>query len=246
MDHWEGLKDADWFWRRDNGLHLELLAPDEALAAIERAYDHPSYVPLERLAMGNLASFSVSPVEIGRARSFGDWKIEAFRLNHYSGGGDHKHFLSTAGYRFELSDGPAVAYLSDHEPTSETASIEAAMGRGAHLLVYDSSFPEIKNHAYGHGSLEYSSIVARAHPELLVLATHHGPNSTDPLIRETYRRFGKELPNLRLAVEGEAWVWDAVRAKFVRKTRLTALAPARSARPAPRSSRPIAVAARRR
>ena len=52
MDHWEGLKDASWMWKRGNGLDLTLIGPAEALGAIAAAHAPPSFVPLELLALG--------------------------------------------------------------------------------------------------------------------------------------------------------------------------------------------------
>ena len=63
LDHWEGLKDAAWMWKKNNGLSLELWGPHEALDAILRGYAEPSYVPLEILSVGTLAKFERHEVE---------------------------------------------------------------------------------------------------------------------------------------------------------------------------------------
>ena len=51
LDHWEGLKDAEWFWRRDNGLSVTVCGPAEALNAISNGLlallEHPG--ELEKL-----------------------------------------------------------------------------------------------------------------------------------------------------------------------------------------------------
>lgn len=219
MDHWEGLKDADWFWEKNNGLDVALHGPAEALEAIDRAHRHPSYVPLDRLAIGTLGAWATSVVEFRTPLRAGRWQVEAWPLNHYSGGGESKNFLQTAGWRIEHDDGPSIAYLSDHEPTGATAARETEMMGGSQLAVWDASYAEIRDHAYGHGSQEHAAKVARSHPGLLVLAAHHGPFSTDRLLRETFRKHGKGLPNYRLAVEGERWSWDRRTRAFVVATR---------------------------
>ena len=67
MDHWEGLKDVEWFWRRDNGLEVYLYGTEEALQTIARGFEPPAYVPLELLAQGTVKSITRVPLDSGRS-----------------------------------------------------------------------------------------------------------------------------------------------------------------------------------
>ena len=96
---------------------------------------------------------------------------------------------------------------------------ERLLGK-SHLAVYDAHFPDIRQQAHGHGSQEHAAHMARVHPELIVLAGHHGPTLSDAEIRSGHRRHRKGVPNFRLAVEGAAWRWDARRGAFVERARL--------------------------
>jgi phosphoribosyl 1,2-cyclic phosphodiesterase len=217
MDHWEGLKDADWFWRQNNGLRVTLHGSDEALRAIRSGYSHPLYVPLERLAEGKLRQLRTHTLSAGERLRLGDWLLETCALNHYSGAGRRRLFLSTLGYRLSTVGGPTVTYLSDHEPTAETRATEQRMTRDGHLVVLDAHFPDIAQHAFGHGSWEHAAAVARESPSTLVLAGHHGPAFSDAQIEASGRRHGRGLRNLDLAVEGRSYVWSATRQSFARR-----------------------------
>jgi len=219
MDHWEGLKDADWFWVRNDGLEVTLHGTDEALNAIRSGYSHPLYVPLERLAEGKLRQLKSRTLRADERIRLGDWSIETCALNHYSGAGRRRLFLDTVGYRISAEGGPNLAYLSDHEPTAHTRETERRMTRDGHLVVLDAHFPDIAQHAFGHGSQEHAAIVARESPGTLVLAGHHGPAFSDAQIERSRRRHGRGLPNLDLAVEGRTYVWDAARKAFAQRAR---------------------------
>ncbi len=214
MDHWEGLKDADWFWRRGNGLEVKLYGTAEAIGGIRAGYAHPLYVPLDLLAMGTVARLEYVTISAEEKRTIGSFSLRTSPLNHYSGSGDNRRFLDTAGFRLAVRKGPTVAYLSDHEPHAGTAETERKLITGAHLAVYDSHFPDIKQQMHGHGSQEHASNVARAHPGVLVLAGHHAPSLSDQDIRATWRRHGKGAPNFQLAIEGRTYAFDRARGAF--------------------------------
>jgi phosphoribosyl 1,2-cyclic phosphodiesterase len=59
LDHFEGLKDVDWFWKRGNGLSLVLHGTEEALSSVATVFAPPIYVTLPVLADGTLGSFTV-------------------------------------------------------------------------------------------------------------------------------------------------------------------------------------------
>jgi ribonuclease BN (tRNA processing enzyme) len=214
MDHWEGLKDADWFWRPNNGLAVTLHGTEEALAAIRTGYSHPLYVPLERLAEGKLRRLEHHTLRAGERVRVGRWSVDTCALNHYSGAGSGRLFLSTLGFRVSARGGPAVAYLSDHEPTASTRKAERRMTRGSQLVVLDAHFADVAQHAFGHGSQEHAALVARECPSTRVLAGHHGPAFSDAQIEAAQQRHGKGLRNLDLAIEGRRYVWSALRHAF--------------------------------
>lgn len=208
MDHWEGLKDAGWFWKNGNGLELRILGAREALDTVERGYGHPAYVPLEILASSTLKRLEFSVLDVGADLRIHGWGVRTFALNHYSGGGAHRNPLETLGYRLRTPEGFTLAYLCDHEPTSETESDERRMVDGAQVAIVDAHFADRSQHAYGHGSQEHAADVARRHPSTLVLAAHHGPSESDRGIRAAQKRHAQGLRNYALAEEGLRLRWS--------------------------------------
>lgn len=216
LDHWEGLKDVDWFWRSRNGLAVTVYATAEAHGAIRQGFAHPSYVPLEVLAKGTVRSLAFRTLRAGDKRRVGEFSLESFPLHHYSGGPRKRNYLDTLGYRLSAPGGPSIAYISDHEPIRKTRPLEQAILKGSQLAVYDAHFPEIHEHKYGHGSQEHAARMARAHPETLVLAGHIGPMLSDAQVFAAHRRHSRGLRNFRLALEGVRYRWNAVRGGFDR------------------------------
>ena len=208
MDHWEGLKDADWFWTNGNGLKLRVFGAREAIETVRRGYDHPAYVPLEILAGRTLRGLDFTELDVDETRRIHGWTIQTFALNHYSGGGESKNRLDTLGYRLRSPQGFVIAYLCDHEPSPATERDEERMLEGAHLAVVDAHFADRAEHAYGHGSQEHAASLARRHPGTLVLAAHHGPTHHDREIRGAHRRHGKGLSNYAIAEEGTRFAWN--------------------------------------
>jgi phosphoribosyl 1,2-cyclic phosphodiesterase len=221
MDHWEGLKDADWFWYRGNGLQVKIWATEQGLQAIRTGHDHPSYVPLELLAEGTLSGLAYCTMKAGDAKNMHGVEVKTSALNHYSGQGFSRRPLETVAFRLEVNGGPTLAYLSDHEPSLETLQTELALLANAQLALYDSHFPDIKRQAHGHGSQEHSAEMARRHPGALVLAGHHGPMFSDDDIKATHKKYGRGLSNFHIATEGTTYVWDS------RKTAFRAAKPSR-------------------
>jgi ribonuclease BN (tRNA processing enzyme) len=218
LDHWEGLKDAEWFWRK-LGLDVRILASAQAVGAIQTAYGHPLYVNLELLAAGRLRSMQYQTLEAGDTWATDGWAFETAPLHHYSGEDHDRQWLDTLGFRVTAPDGATLGYLCDHEPHEGTREVEERLLRGSHLAVYDAHFADIAQHAHGHGSQEHASRMAREHPSVTVLAGHHGPTLSDGEIRAAYRRHRRGLPNFRLAVEGAAWRFDRRRSAFVERAR---------------------------
>jgi phosphoribosyl 1,2-cyclic phosphodiesterase len=216
LDHWEGLKDVDWFWRSRNGLAVTVYASAEAHGAIRQGFAHPSYVPLEVLAKGTVRSLSFRTLQAGEKRRIDGFTLETFPLHHYSGGPRSRNYLDTLGYRLTAPGGPGIAYISDHEPVRRTRALEDGILKGSQLTVYDAHFPEIREHRYGHGSQEHASHMARSHPGTLVLAGHIGPMLSDDEVFATHRRHSKGLPNFRLALEGVRYRWNAAEGRFDR------------------------------
>lgn len=214
VDHWEGIKDADWLWQRGNGARLLVCGPAEALGAIRAAYEPPAYVPLEVLASGTAASFDYQPLFAGETRTVGAATITALPLHHYSGAGSTRRPIQTLGYRVSAG-GAVLSYLSDHEPLPETEAVEAALTDGAHLVVCDAHYLDRADQQYGHGSLESTAALARRLPAALVLAAHHGSSHSDERLEAALRRHGEDAPNLRLGVEGQGYRFDAGVGRFL-------------------------------
>ena len=214
MDHWEGLRDTNWFWQPQNGLELSVLGRPEAIRTIRKAYGHPAFVPMEVLAESTLGRLRFVPLPVRSARTVRGWTLQSYPLNHYAGGGKKTRRLDTIGLRLSLKNGPTICYLCDHEPTEGTRSLEHRILKNAHLAVVDAHFLNIDDHAYGHGSIEHAARVATEFPRLLVLAGHHAPMSLDNQLQDASRRHGGRLANFRLAVEGTSFWWDPKRTVF--------------------------------
>jgi phosphoribosyl 1,2-cyclic phosphodiesterase len=215
MDHWEGLKDVDWFWRRDRALEITIHGTMEALGTVERAFSPPAYVPLRQLVLGGPVKVESSALSAGTKRELGVFEVTAESLHHYSGSGQTRCALDAVGYRIDAPGGPGVAYVSDHEPPKEGTGQEEALLRGAALALGDAHFPDRAQQMHGHGSQEFWAEAARRRPETLVLAGHLGPLLRDAEVKTSARRHGEGLPNFRLAREGETYRWSVRERRFV-------------------------------
>jgi phosphoribosyl 1,2-cyclic phosphodiesterase len=213
MDHWEGLKDASWFWRRQNGLDLTIIGPAEALDAIRRAHEPPSFVELEVLGNGTLAKLAIVEIAANAQMALPGATLRAVALHHYSGAAPNQIHLDTLGYQLIVDGGPTVTYLSDHEPTAATHAMESELFAASQLVVVDANYGAISEHAFGHGSIENAAVRAREHPSTLVLAGHHGPLRTDAAIEAAHQREG--CANLIMAIEGAALRWDRSAGRFI-------------------------------
>lgn len=214
MDHWEGLKDAAWMWRPRNGLELSLVGPVEALDAIRRAHEPPSFVALDVLALGTLSRLTFVELAAGATIPLPGATLRAVALHHYSGMAPARRHLETLGYHLVIDDGPGVAYLSDHEPTSATGAMERELLDASQLAVVDANYGAIAEHAFGHGSIEYACGLARSHPKTWVVAAHHGPLRSDDAIVDAHRKHGRGAANLTIAQEGDAARWDPIAQAF--------------------------------
>src|SRR5262249_41250869 len=163
-------------------------------------YAPPSYVSLEILAIGTAQSIEYQAIAAGEERRFAGFQVRAYGLHHYSGMGENKRMLQALGFRIAAEGGATVCYLSDHEPTPDTRALEQEITARAHLAVYDANYPNIKDHMFGHGSIEYAAAVARELPGTRILAGHHGSNLLDERIESAWREHGAGLPNFDLAV----------------------------------------------
>ena len=219
-DHWEGLKDVGWFWDKDNGLNVHICGPSQALEAIRAGFEHPSYVPLEVLAIGTVDSLAWHPLGAREKHDFGGWQVETFALNHASGAGATRRPLDTLGFRVSgPADGPTVCYMLDHEPMPNTRALEDEMMLGANLAVWDAHFGLRREQRFGHGSQEHAADVAGRFPETLVLAGHHGPMFNDVQLKRSFRAHRRDLENFRLAVEGDAYTWSRRARRFASESR---------------------------
>lgn len=213
-DHWEGIKDAEWMWRKNNGLTLSIMGPKEALDTMHRSCTPPAFVELEVLAMGTLDQLSFTELEAGMSLELGPATLGTIVLNHYSGLGSGRRDLHTLGYRLTVKDGPTIVYLCDHEPTSETGAMEDDAFSGADFAIVDASYSNAADHAFGHGSVESAAAMSRRYPDVRVLAAHHGPTRSDADIEDSAVRHGLGLKRFGLATEGLCEDWDASSGSF--------------------------------
>lgn len=214
MDHWEGLKDADWFWLKDKPLDITLLGPAEAVETARVAFAHPSYVPLEQLTSGSNVRFRAEVLHAGEQRSLGSFLLTTSPLNHYSGQGATKRCLDTIGFRLSVSSGPVVAYLSDHEPGTTSAASESLLTEGASLILVDAHYLNVADHAFGHGSIEHAAKLARNLPDTVVIAGHTGSLLADDEIIAAVLRHAAGIDNCRIAREGDSYRWNPREGKF--------------------------------
>ncbi|HVQ30178.1 MAG TPA: MBL fold metallo-hydrolase [Vicinamibacteria bacterium] len=217
MDHWEGIKDAEWFWERSNRVEVEILGTAEALGAVRTGYSHPLYVALELLAKRTVKGLKWRMLRAGDRKRIAGFSVRTGPLFHYSGEGRSYRVLDAIGFRLTTPDGASIAYLCDHEPRPGTAAAERALVEGVQLAVYDAHFPNVRDHMHGHGSQEHAARMARDYPGALVLAGHHGPAFSDRQIKVAYRRHRKGTPNFELAVEGDTYRFDRRRGSFVKR-----------------------------
>ncbi|HEY6549479.1 MAG TPA: MBL fold metallo-hydrolase [Vicinamibacteria bacterium] len=213
MDHWEGIKDADWFWGQNN-VELRILGTAETLGAVRTGYSHPLYVALELLAKHTVRGLSWRMLRAGERRRIAGFELRTGPLFHYSGEGRTMRMLDAIGFRLQAPDGATIAYLCDHEPRPSTAAAERALLAGTQLAVYDAHFPNVRSQRHGHGSQEHAADMAREHPGTLVLAGHHGPVFTDREIRAAFAKHRRGVPNFALAIEGRRYRYDARRNAF--------------------------------
>lgn len=218
MDHWEGLKDVDWFWMKDRPLEVVLHGPGEAIEAARAAFAHPSYVPLEQLTFGSDVNFRVEPMRAGDERTIGPFQIKTAPLNHYSGSGSGKRLLDTIGFRIQAGDGPVISYLSDHEPNNDTKKEEDFLISGSSLILVDAHFDELAKQAFGHGSIEFASRLARDVSGALVIAGHLGSLLRDEDIIAAVLRHAAGVDNCRIAREGDSYRWSAKEKRFAVRT----------------------------
>ena len=215
MDHWEGLKDADWMWRSDRRYVVTLYGTQEALDVIERGYAHPSYVSLNLLAAVTSQTLMKNIVHAGQHIRIAGADVEIYKLNHFSGTDTDRNDLDTVGYKVKLRDGAAVSYFSDHMPCNETTATERRIVSESKLALFDAHFAAISEQNFGHGSQEFAAKVAREHPGTMILACHHGAAQSDEEIRSAFARFSQSVTNFRLAIEGDSYRWLADEQRFV-------------------------------
>jgi len=214
MDHWEGLKDAAWMWRPRNGLEVSVIAPAEAQEVIRIAHAPPSFVALEVLALGTVARLTFIELAAGATMQLPGATLRAVALHHYSGMSPDRRYLETLGYQLAIDGGPAVAYLSDHEPRAGRAERGGGKLGSSKLASIEANYGAITEHAFGHGSVEYAAALARGYPRTRVIGGHHGPLRSDDAILEAHRKHGDGCTNLVVAREGDALRWDPAAQTF--------------------------------
>ena len=200
--HWDHIQGMPFFaGGLAEGSRVDVLVPDQGEPAdvvIERGFSPPL--------------FPIVPAQLGPGWSFeglpeGEHQVEGYTVHAreipHKGG-------RMFGYRVE-QDGAAVAYLSDHSPTSlgpgpdglgERHDAAMALARRADVLVHDAQhlaeqFPGVG--FLGHASVEYCvALAVEAGVRTLVLF-HHAPSRTDDEVDQLLGR-ARDLAAGRVSV----------------------------------------------
>jgi len=110
-----------------------------------------------------------------------------------------KHMEGSIGYRFELADG-TIALSGDSEPCEGLVEL----GRGADILLLESSVPDAYRGTAGHMSpSEAGEVAARAGCGMLVLYHLYPPVEESAALASAQKAFSGEV---RVAADGEIFV----------------------------------------
>jgi phosphoribosyl 1,2-cyclic phosphodiesterase len=199
--HWDHILAIPFFPPADRPeARVRLYMPDQGdpVAALERPMSPPAFPISPTSLRGDWSFHALTPGE----HEFEGLRVTALDIPH-SGG-------RTFGYRIEEA-GTAVAYISDHSPTSLGpgpdglgAYHEAAvrLASGADLLIHDSQYtPEefaVKSD-WGHCMWQYPIGLANHSGTRRVLLSHHDPGHDDDFLDAIATRLPR---NAALAVEG--------------------------------------------
>lgn len=117
------------------------------------------------------------------------------------------HPALALAFRIE-ADGAVLVYACDHEPhnceqTGQTAALEgqdlahAQFMHDAHLIIHDAQYlPEeyAAKRGWGHSTVDYAVLIARAAGARRIALTHHDPTRSDEAIDLAVARLRREAP----------------------------------------------------
>jgi phosphoribosyl 1,2-cyclic phosphodiesterase len=185
--HWDHTHGMPFF--RAGGLpgsSVRVLGPEQGAPlerVMERAFSPPHF-PVTPSQLGD--GWSFAGIDEG-VHPIGGFEVLAREIPHKGG--------RTFGYR--VSDGAsAIAYLSDHSPTSVGSGPDGLGARhdaardlasGVDVLVHDAQhlateFPRLDY--LGHATVEYAVALAEEVGAATVVLFHHAPDRTDDEIRD--------------------------------------------------------------
>ena len=198
-----------------NGLDVSLVGPGEAVEAIRKAHESPSFVPLEVLAIKARSRGSVRRARIRRdpRAARGDAaRRRAASLQRYGGRPTlPRHArLSARGRRWTERGVPERSRADGRDPRHRGRARRGLAARGDRC-----ELRRDREHAFGHGSIEYAAALARRHPTSFgARRLTTGRSAPTTAIEAMHRRYG--CANLTYAVEGTGMLWDAATGRFVR------------------------------
>ena len=217
MDHWEGIKDAEWFWAGATGWRCRSSAPAETLGAV-------------RTATRTRSTWRSSSWPSARVRGLawlmlraGDGGASPASAAHGAAlplqrRGARIRVLDAIGFRLTAPDGGHDRLLCDHEPRPSTAAAERDLLAGAHLAVYDAHFPDVRTRCTGTARRSTRRTWPASTPAPwcwpATTARCSGTGRSAPPSGAT----AAAPPNFQLAVEGERYRFDARRAAFAKRT----------------------------
>ncbi|TMK83247.1 MAG: hypothetical protein E6G46_03800 [Actinobacteria bacterium] len=173
----------------------------DASAVMARAVSPPHFpVRLEELR----GTWTVENLEPGER------DIEGFQVTSL----DVPHKLSRT-YGFRVSDGTsAIAYMSDHWPTSigpgadgfgEYHDNALALAEGVDMLIHDAQYTSEEFPAradFGHSAIEYAIGLGRKAGAKAVMLYHHDPDRTDDDLDRIVTSLNGTKPTVYAAAEG--------------------------------------------
>jgi phosphoribosyl 1,2-cyclic phosphodiesterase len=192
--HWDHVQGLPFFPPVDRpGASLDIYAPAQDGGALDEVFSdfmRPPYFPVRYTDLrGEIRFHGVLDEDF----AVGTAKIKSRRVPHCG---------PTVGYRIDW-DGASIAYISDHQAPLTLDTVADAVIElcdGVDVLIHDAQYTpeefELKAH-WGHCTLDYAVLVAKAsHARKLVLF-HHDPAHTDGILddlvagaQETGRRLG--------------------------------------------------------
>lgn len=176
--HWDHVQGLPFFKPLlTDGSRLDVWGPAADGLSLRAAFDRFMVPPFFPVTIADLpADIGFHDLEEGSSR-IGDADVMTMAVPHIG---------ATFGYRVQFGDGPAVAYLPDHQQPTDGSSAVAPgvieLCQGADVLIHDAQFtPEefaVKAN-WGHCTVDYAVTVAAAAGVGRLVLFHHDPSHDD-------------------------------------------------------------------